>query len=197
MNLFLLLVVSSLWAEGKVLSEGVFKKQTARYHENGILKRCKLKEALVVQGYPCKRWVWFHNSGAIAQFQLSKTRTIQNMPFPANSTVFLHPDGSLRSCYFSEDVTVQGLPLNGGYMKVMTAFDSAGRITFCCLSEDKEIRGIPCMASVFKPVYLYSSGAVKKCTLSRAHTIDEKEHKKGMTLEFESDGTLKSNESER
>jgi hypothetical protein len=196
-NLFLLFIFSSLWAEDQVLPEEVFKKRSALYHENGTLKRCKLKETLVVQGYPCERWLWFHDSGAIAQFQLSKTRMIQNITFPGHSTVFLHPNGSLRSCYFSKDITVQGLPLNGGYMKVMTSFDGNGRITFCCLSKDTKIRGIPCKANVFKPVYLYSSGAVRKRTLSMAHTIDGKEYKKGTTLEFETDGSLKSTQSER
>lgn len=191
MALVLLCFVSGLWAEQQPLPQEVFKERSALYHENGILKRCKLKEPCMVQGYPSERWVWFHDSGAIKQFQLSEPRTIQDIPFPVHSTVFLHPNGSLQSCYFSKDITVQGLPLTGGYMKVTTAFDGNGRITFCCLSKPTEIQGIPCAASVFKPVYLHSSGKVKKCTLSRDHTIDGKDYKKGATLEFEPNGTLK------
>jgi len=197
MILVSLCFVSGFCAEQQPLAKEVFKKRSTLYHENGILQQCKLKKPCIVQGYPCERWVRFHDSGAIKQFQLSETRTIQDIPFPVHSTVFLHPDGSLRSCYFSKDITVRGLPLNGGYMKVMTAFDRNGRISFCCLSRPTEIHGIPCAASVLKPVYLYPSGKLKKCSLSRAHSLDRKEYKKGTTLEFETNGSLKSTESEK
>ena len=181
---------SILCAGDLPLPETAFKKGSALYHEDGMLKRCKLKTELSVQGYPCQRWVWFYADGGIKQFELSEPKTIQDIVVPSKSTVFLRADRSLEKCWFSKDMMIQGIPCNGGSGKVTTEFHKNGKISCCFLSESTEIQGVPCKDSIFKPVYFHPSGKLKTCTLSRRHTIEEKEYRKGTTLHFDKTGRV-------
>ena len=184
-------VASALHADDSSVPTTAYKKNSALYHENGTLMRCKLKESTTIQRYPCQRWVWFHANGTIKQLELAETSVIQDISMPKKTTVFLGNDGSLGKCWFSKDVTIQGVPCNGGSMKVTTVFHKNGKILCCFLSKSTDIQGIPCKASVFKPVYFHPSGKLKMCTLSKTHIIGGKEFKKGTAMHFDESGSVR------
>jgi hypothetical protein len=183
-------LTSMLHAADSPLPDTAYKKSSAQYHDNGTLMRCKLRKPTKIQGYPCQRWVWFHANGTPKQLELAEATTIQGISIPKKTTVFLGTDGSLGKCWLSKNVTIQGIPCNGGFTKVTTVFHKNGKILCCFLSESAEIQGIPCKASVFKPVYFHPSGKLKTCTLSKKHAQDGKEYEKGTTLHLDEKGNV-------
>ncbi|MFH1081261.1 MAG: hypothetical protein V1766_13555 [Pseudomonadota bacterium] len=195
--IFLLILSLSavpLLAEESPLPDGSFKKGSAEYYDSGHIKKCKLKDTINIQNIPCKNWIWFHENGKLAQFQLSEKTEIQGIMVPPGSTVFKREDGSLEHCWFSKDVMVQGYPCNGGSMKVDTAFHANGKISCCFLSEATEIQGIPCQAGVMKPVQFSESGNLMNCSLSQNYIVGEKTFKKGQKLAFDENGNVVSAE---
>lgn len=174
---------ASATAEQQSVAETICRSKTAAYHKNGTLRKCKLKEPASIQGYPCQRWIRFHKNGALNQFELSEESVIQGILVPAKSMVFLYDNGRLQKCWFSENVTVQGIPCKGSvFGKVTTAFHQNGNLKWCFLSELTTIQGIPCEASVFVGVNFFPNGRLRSCTLAKPITIDEKEYQRGTRL---------------
>jgi hypothetical protein len=188
--LMLLLYAVPIFAEESPLPFESFKKSSAEYYDGGFIKKCKLENPIIIQNIPCKRWVWFHENGRLAQFQLSEQMEIHGIMVPCGSTVFLREDGSLEHCWFSKDIVIQGYPCNGGFMKVDTAFYKNGIISCCFLTEPTEIQGVPCQASVFKPVQFYETGKLKNCSLSKEYVSGDKTYKKGQKITFNGNGEV-------
>jgi len=184
----------SAWAEEQLLPENAFTGKSVRYHENGSLKKCKLRIPTVVQGYPCQCWLRFYPSGRLKELRLSESKRIQGIEIPRKSVVFFRSDGLLDHCWLRKDLTIQGIPCNGGFMKADTGFHRNGKLAYCGLSKSTDIQGIPCKASPFTNVVFHPSGKLKKCTLSKDHTINGTEYGKGTALRFDSAGNVQSSE---
>ena len=167
-----------------------YKCRRAEFYEDGTLKKCRLLEPVVIEGYPCKRWVRWHSNGRLKQLELSRDHTVQGIRIPATSNVFLHDDGVLESCWIWKDVTIQGVPCDGGWGKMAVSFYRDGKLKYCFLSEHTEIQGIPCRASVFHIVGFHPNGKLKRCTLSRDHVIAGREYRKGSKLYFDAEGNV-------
>lgn len=169
-----------------------------RLDEQGRLKKCKLKEPGEVQGYPCQRWLHFFPDGKLKKFQLAEDHDIQGVAIPKDSTVFLRPNGTLKDCWFSKNVRIQGVPVEGGFMKVSTGFHPNGRLRYVFLSEDAEIQGVPCKSDWLKQkiVTFHTSGTLKSATLSRDFSWKGHKFEKGTELHFTPEGKIFTKEEE-
>jgi hypothetical protein len=124
--------------------------------------RCRYKEPVNVQGYPCIGWTWYYQDGLLDNFQVNETIIIQDIEIPQDSRVFLRQDGTLSQCYFSKDVTIQGYPCDGGHKKEATGFYPNGNLRFIFLTEQRTIQGIPCRQGGLSIIQFYESGKLKQ-----------------------------------
>lgn len=166
-----------------------YSRFSAKFHENGQLKRCRLSGTQEVNGRKCKRWLGFFEDGKVKQFQLADNAKIQVISVPAGSTVFLHPDGKLKTIWFSKDTTIKGVTVRGG-AKVSTGFHANGRVSACFLRDAAVFDGVPCESSLMKPVFFHPNGKLKQAALSENATIDGINFKQGAVVRLDEKGTL-------
>lgn len=165
--------------------------KTVLYHDNGVIRKCKLKEPTVIQGYPCERWVRFYQNGGLEQFEILESVTLQDIDIPAKSTIFLYRDGSLKKTWFSDSMRVQGIPCKGAQLgKVTTAFHDNGALQWCFLTEPTTIQGIPCKASLTDIVGFHPNGMLKTCTVEHQITVQGNIYTRGMKIYLDDSGNI-------
>lgn len=165
--------------------------KTVLYHDNGVIRKCKLKEPTMVQGFPCKRWIRFYQNGRLEQFEILEPITLQDIDIPAKSTVFLYRDGSLKKTWFSDSMTIQGVPCKGARLgKVTTAFHDNGILQWCFLTEPKTIQGIPCKAGLTDIVGFHPNGMLKTCTVEKQTTVQGHIYTRGMKIYLDESGNI-------
>lgn len=178
-------------AEQQTFSETNCIPKTTLYYNNGAIRKCKLKEPVTIQGYPCQRWIRFYENGVLEQFELTETLAIQGIDVPEKSTVFLYRDGHLQKCWFSKTLTLQEVPCKGGRIgKVSTTFHKNGKLRRCFLPETTIIQGIPCKASLLDHVGFDPNGKLESCTLADTITLNGNVYKRGMKLRFNEQGEV-------
>jgi len=164
-----------------------FSRFSAKFYEDGQLKRCRLSGVQEVDGRSCRGWVAFFEDGKLKQFQLAAGAVIHGVTVPEGSTVFLGPDGRLKSVWFAEDVMIHGVPVRGG-SKVVADFHPNGRLAACFLRRETVLDGVPCRASLFQPVMFHPDGRLKRAALSRDFVIQGKTFGKGEVIRLDARG---------
>jgi hypothetical protein len=165
--------------------------KTVIYHDNGVIRKCKLKEPTTIQGYPCERWVRFYQNGKLEQFEILEPVTLQDIDIPAKSTVFLYRGGALKKTWFSNSMTIQGLPCKGARLgKVTTSFYDNGALQWCFLTEPQTIQNIPCKASLIDIVGFHANGMLKTCTVERQVTAQGNIYTRGMKIYLDDSGKI-------
>jgi len=154
------------------------------------ITRCRIKEPSIVQGYLCKGWITFYDNGEIKDFQAAESISIQNIPIPENTRVFLRRDGTLSYCWFSEDVIIQGYRCPGGYGKATTAFHCNGKLSLVFLREPALIQEIPCREGGLSATCFYKSGTLRSCELSKNIEYQGIKYKKRTKLTFDEKGNV-------
>ncbi|MBD3165942.1 hypothetical protein GF324_05050 [bacterium] len=188
MSLMLLIAADTGLANANLPAEAC-RKGTERYHDNGMLKRVYLKETVVLDSLPCSGWTWFFENRRLRQTVLSTSHTFGSVTVPEGSTVFLDKKGFLLRSWLDHDMTIEGIPVDGGG-KMDTGFHRNGSLRVAFLAESMEIQGIPCRAGKLTPVYFDSTGTLIQCTLKQSYSIDGMMYKAGTTLYMDPDGTV-------
>lgn len=186
----LLVMVSFADAEIPFVSQCDTIRKSKGPNKGSYKIRCKYKEPVDIQGYPCIGWTWFYEDGLLDNFEVSETVTIQGIEIPKKSRVFLHRDGTVEQCYFSKDMIIQGYPCEGGHKKEATGFYPNGNLRFIFLTEPKTIQGIPCRHGGVSIIQFYENGRLKKCTLARDHEYKGSLYKSGTELYFDQTGNV-------
>lgn len=176
--------------------DGACDPGTARFHKNGVLSKCKLLEVTEIQGYSCYRWVRFHPDGSLARFQADREIVLAEVTVPEKSDIFLDEKGLPYKIWFSQELEIKGLPVDGGCGKLEATFFENGKLKSCFLYQTAVIDGVPCKASVFHPVMFFPNGRLRRCTLARHHTCDGIEYKKGRKIEFDENGHVRDKDTE-
>jgi hypothetical protein len=156
-------------------------------HENGRMQRAFLVEETEIDGFPCQRWIWWHEDGRLDNLELARARTVQGHAFPARTRVFFDREGRLAHAWLSADTVVDGRPCRGG-LKIDTAFHPNGRVRAFFPRQTYQIDGIACTASAFHPIYLHPDGHLRRCKLAAAVTLAGRTFPKGATLELDEAG---------
>ncbi len=174
-----------------LLNENVCVEKTILYYDNGVIRKCKLKKPTTIQSYPCERWVRFYQNARLEQFEISETLVVQSITIPARSTVFLNRDGTLHKTWFSDTMTIQGIPCKGARIgKVTTAFYENGALQWCFLAEPRTIQGIPCKSSPMDIVGFHSDGTLKTCTLEQPTVLQGQVYTRGMKIYLDDSGKI-------
>lgn len=164
---------------------------TDKYHENGMLDRCRLTEPTIIDGFVCIDWIHLSEEGCIEQFEVARPFPFAGISVPVGSIVFFYEDEPqlIETIMFSRDVEINELIVQGG-TKIMTSFHKNGRLRSCFLDQDTNIQGIPCKADLFNYVSFYPTGRLESCKLSTDITLQGIEYKKGTDMHFEEDGSV-------
>jgi hypothetical protein len=161
-----------------------FRTSSILRHENGRMKRAHLVEETVLEGFPCRRWVWWHEDGRLDNLELAADLEVQGHAFPARTRVFFDREGRLAHAWLSRDTLVDGRLCRGRF-KIDTAFHPNGRVRAFFPRDTLEIDGVPCTASVFHPVYLHPDGHLRQCLLADDVTLDGRVFEKGQVLRLD------------
>lgn len=176
----------------------ICSKRTEEYYENGALRTCQLTDSVKIRGYPCQSRIRFNANGNLDQFELSEEYVIQGLTIPIKSTVFLDDNGRLYKCWFSKNITIQGIPCKGSaFSRVTTTFYENGRLEWCFLSKPTIIQGIPCKAGVFDIVGFYPNGSLRTCTLGKHILINGRKYTQGTKVTLDENGNVLSEKSFR
>jgi hypothetical protein len=164
-----------------------FRTSSILRHENGRMKRACLVEEAVIEGFPCRSWVWWYEDGRLDNLELAADREVAGHAFPARTRVFFDRDGNLAHAWLSRDTVVDGLPCRGRW-KIDTDFHPNGRVRAFFPPDTIEIDGVACVASVFHPVYLHPDGRLRQCKLACEVTLDGRTFEEGRTLRLDESG---------
>jgi hypothetical protein len=156
-------------------------------HEDGRLKRAYLVEETVIEGMPCRRWVWWYEDGRLDNVELATELEVQEHRFPEGTRVFFDREGRLAHAWLSRDTVIDGRTCRGRG-KIDTAFHANGHVRAFFPPDTIEIDGVACVASVFHPVYLHPDGHLHQCKLARDVTLDGRTFEKGETLRLDDAG---------
>lgn len=168
--------------------EIVFFDHSDEYYENGSLKKCKLSNAVVLNGYECISWLHLFKEGTIKQVETAKDIKRSTFVIPTGSIIFLDEKDPtyLRTIWFSRDVKIGAVSCKGRN-KIAVSFYPNGKIKACFLSEDQIIQGFPCKSSLLKPIKFHPNGKINSLTLSRDYEYRNIKYKKGETILIDTD----------
>lgn len=166
-----------------------FRTSSILRHADGRLQRAFLVEASEIEGFPCQRWMWWHEDGRLDNLELSRDFTVQGHVFPAATRMFFDREGRLAHAWLSRDTVIDGRPC-GGRWKIDTAFHPNGRVRAFFPDDPYEIDGVLCAASVFHPIYLHPDGRLRQCKLARAVTLDGRSFPRGARLVLDEAGRV-------
>ena len=164
-----------------------FRTSSIRRHDNGRMERAFLVEETEIEGFPCRRWIRWYESGQLESVELARALEVQGHAFPEHTRLFFDPEGRLAHAWLSRDAEIDGLPCRGR-LKIDTAFHPNGHVRAFFPPDTFEIDGVRCVASVFHPVYLHPDGGLQRCKLAGDVTLAGRTFRKGTTLELDEAG---------
>lgn len=163
-----------------------------------VLTQGETKE---IQGIICEGMVTYYKDGKLETCILARDDTLSGNLIPAGSGIALDRNGIISRCSLPRDTYIQGHFCKGeGPTSWHTCFYPDGKLSLIWLAKDEVIQGIPCkeasfMSDVFgggAGVSFHQNGKLKRCKLSGGVTIGGKSYEKGEHLNFDSTGTLRS-----
>ena len=164
-----------------------FETRSILRHEDGRMKRAFLLEETAIEGFPCRRWVWWYEDGRLDNVELARELAVQGHAFPAGTRLFFDRGGRLCNAWLARDTMLDGLPCRGRF-KISTAFHENGRVRAFFPPDDLELDGVLCEASLFHPVYLHADGRLRQCKLARDVMLDGVTFDQGDTLTLDESG---------
>ena len=159
--------------------------------KNGQIEKGYITRPAVVEGLPCKQWLWFRPDGSLNACRLSSTTKIGTLIVPKNSMICLYPSRKVERAWFSRPLTLQGIPCEGspGGMTT-TCFYESGALRMAFLSRPATIQGIPCRKSGLCPLFFFPNGRLKQFTLDAPTTISGKQYPVGYELQLAANGEV-------
>ncbi len=130
---------------------------------------------------------------------LERPETIQGHALPAGTRVALDGAGNLDICFLGRDTELEGHLCRGQGHNYMTGFHPGGRLRLCWLRNPETIGGVPCRRATFLNdafgpsvgVAFHPDGSLAGCKLDRDFTVQGRELKSGVRIEFDRNGSLK------
>jgi len=157
--------------------------QTA--HPRPVTHRTKLKQATVIQGYPCdKGYTWFYADGKLESCAVSKEFMFGEAKLPVGSILALEWTGAPKYAMMEHNSEVAGVKCSGGNWLLgpsegaVTVLYPSGKLELCYLAGDQVVQGVPCMTAGFIGLFgdgarrdggakFYESGKLESCTLAK------------------------------
>ena len=157
--------------------------QTA--HPRPVTHRTKLKQATVIQGYPCdKGYTWFYADGKLESCAVSKEFMFGEAKLPVGSILALEWTGAPKYAMMEHNSEVAGVKCSGGNWLLgpsegaVTVLYPSGKLEQCWLAGDQSVQGVPCMTAGFIGLFgdgarrdggakFYESGKLESCTLAK------------------------------
>jgi hypothetical protein len=161
--------------------------QTA--HPRPVTHRTKLKQATVIQGYPCdKGYTWFYADGKLESCAVSKEFMFGEAKLPVGSILALEWTGAPKYAMMEHNSEVAEVKCSGGNWLLgpsegaVTVLYPSGKLELCYLAGDQVVQGVPCRheESILGVAYgiaikhpndpdieFYESGKLKSCTLAK------------------------------
>ena len=170
-----------------------FRRGTDRYYKSGALRQCELVGVMDLQGYPCQSWIWFHENGALKEFQLAESADVRGIGFPARTWLNLNEDGSLNYVFLPRMMVIQNVPCAGsrlGREGITTAFHRNSNLRECYLAFSATVRNVPLHAGAFSPVELYADGSLKSGWLAEPYEADGTLYARKTHLVFSEEGMV-------
>lgn len=149
------------------------------FFNNGTIDKLMLEEDSIIMGFPCKgqERLSFYENGELHFCVLSKDFEYQGNKYDRNTYLFIDRTG--KAFWFS-----------GGYYGLgIGEFHETGCSKVLNLKNDAVLQGIPIKKSgKVVSIYLYPSGQIKSCLLSRDFIIEDIVYKKNTYLFFDTQG---------
>jgi hypothetical protein len=182
----LILISSSVCGQ----DDFVIRKGSDSYYIKGQLKSCYLKEDALVDGFSCTKWIHYYEDGNLRRITISEPDTFNGRFYPAKSTLFFSDDQKVEKCWFGKKVTLEGLPIYGGYKDLTITFYEDGKIHCGFLSKNAIVQGITAQKGIASPLFFYPSGKLKRCTVGKKIEIQNLLLKAGMIIDLDEEGRI-------
>ncbi len=155
-----LLSCCACFAPAQIEADRPYRTGTLEHYTDGTLRKARLMEPADVAGHPVAEgsWVRFLAKGVIHGVRLDRDHEISGRVIPASSFVWFDEQGAMATTWLSRDFEFDGVPCNGGPMKVATGFYPDGTLRYAFLSKNADIQGLPCASSVFSGVKFHPNG---------------------------------------
>src|SRR3989339_221849 len=88
-----------------------FHDGTDQYFDNGSLKRCRLSDTVLIQGYSCTNWLHLNENGYLRQCETTVDIPRSGFTIPAGSMLFFYDELPLKEHFinFSGPVIINGI----------------------------------------------------------------------------------------
>jgi hypothetical protein len=154
----------------------------------------QLESPRLIQGVLCKDFAGLYPNGSLRYCRLAEAQPVAGITLPANTTVYFHPDSTIKHFFLDGPALVNGYLLKGSGNNWMHTVHTNGSLKLIWLEKDEVINGIPCRAATFwrdvfggAGTHLHSDGKVARCRLAGDLSIDGKNFKKGEELKIAAD----------
>jgi hypothetical protein len=151
-----------------------------------------------VQGVPCSRYVELAPDGHLDSCILARDHAFGSIALPANTQLYLRPDGSPKDVHLGKDTLLDGHNCLGrGPGEWMTGFHPNGRLEYCFLVADATIDGVPCRHGSFWGeitggviVRFHDNGRLATCRLTADVTLAGQTVTKGKRITLDPEGKV-------
>ena len=146
----------------------------------------------------CTGYVQLAPDGHLSSCILAREHAFGEILLPAQTQLYLRPDGSVRDAHLGKDTTFDGhVCLGRGPGEWMSGFHPNGRLSYCFLVRDETIDGVPCRHGSFWGevtggviVKLHDNGRLASCRLAADITVAGKPFEKGARIWLDREGRL-------
>jgi hypothetical protein len=151
-----------------------------------------------VQGVPCSRYVELAPDGRLTSCVLARNHAFGSIALPANTQLYLRPDGSPKDVHLGKDTAFDGHTCLGrGPGEWMSGFHPNGRLEYCFLVADERIDGVPCRHGSFWGevtggviVRFHDNGRLAACRLAADFTVAGQTVTKGKRIALDPEGKV-------
>ena len=173
-------------------------KDRFRVNSDGVIYGFTLSEDHVINGTLIPEGSSYSRYEDNYLIHLSKDIEIQGFPvyhketglFKENNVRF-HHDGTMLGFFLANEMTIDGIPCNGGKKNCYVELYHSGDLRSCILSENMEIDSIPCQGGEKNSeLWLHPDGKLIACFLSKDFNIDDKLYNQGTQIIFDKYGKV-------